>query len=410
MDDNESRPTPSPTKSHNRDSFGQSERHDISGATLLDTEPEGGGVDAELMLDAIPDLERAASSVLEFFNRYTSSADATVELAKQLEDPRSGYSRRLHRLKSNLATQMEVFNTASYIAVDQVTETLPPVNVARDLQWRVDGILYKANCAQFALQILTKATLPQPETDFYELVAGFPSQFLSSFDGEPDANMPGRSNLRNATLNVGLNLRTQLLKAQIFSDPDADALDLIYQVFLNTDDESEDPENAPLRGFNVPGLQDPNGNLSLRYQDDAFAHVQDVKRFIENGPVDTDGLEIEYPWTAFLHKVANWIRRRGQELSEHLNRQPPFDIARDELENVLRRRNSIGGRSSGLPEFEEDPASSQLHSEILLHRSQSGASSGRTAPQSTDPPLREWKHQQFSPGKKQNGTIKAYAH
>lgn len=406
MDDEEFRPTPTSTKSHNHDSLDQSEHHDISGATLLDTEPEGSGVDAELMLDAIPDLERAASSVLEFFTRYTSTANATVELAKQLEDPRSGYSRRLHRLRSNLATQMEAFNTGSYIAVDQIAETLPPVNVTRDLEWRVDGILYKANCAQFALQILTKATLPQAETDFYELVAGFPSQFLSSFDGEPDVNLPGRSNLRNATLNVGLNLRTQLLKAHIVSDADSDALDLVYQVFSNTDDVSDDPENAPLRGFNVPGLQDHNGNLPSRYLDDALAHVQDVKRFLRGGRVDTDGLEIEYPWNAFLYKVANWIRRRDQELSEHLNRQPPFDIARDELENVLKRRNSTSGRSAGPPNFEDVSPSSQLHSEMLLRRSPLGPGSGRSASRSTDRSLGQ-SEQQLSPGKRQNGTTKA---
>lgn len=330
------------------------EDHNISGTTYLptDSEPETADLDAIMMIESLPDLQRAATAILDFFAPSSSPAQI-IELAKRIQDPKSSHSRRLERMRSTFATQLKYFGSESYITIDQIADTLPPVELspgsgsAQARIWRVDGILYKANCAQLALEILTRPSLTDSvEGSMYELEGKFPSSFLGALVRDIDTHNAGQSSLRRATVDLALDIRTQFLKTSLHTHQDDEMYNphgLLHHVFFNEILETQgDVDNPPLRGFNLSGLQDEDGNLPSRYEDDVQDRISDIRKFFrDNGAVDLVGLEAQFPWEGFIYSLSKWIRARNEEISRHLSQQASVDEIRDQLEDAISRRTSF---------------------------------------------------------------------
>jgi uncharacterized protein YjbI with pentapeptide repeats len=324
------------------------EDHNISGTTVLptDSEPEG-DLDALMMIDALPDLQRASAAVLDFFAPSSSSPGSLSEMVKQLQNPKSSQSRRLERLRSNFSTEAKYFGNQTYIEVEQVARALPSVEMSPAGSWHADGILFKANCARLALEVLTRPVFTDVETALYDLEGKFPSPFLNELVRQNDIDTAGKSSLRRATFDLALEIRTQFLKVNLETHKSDDYLNpnaLLSHAFFNESLETQPDFDQPhLRGFNLSTFQDEDGNLPSRYEEDVQDRISDIRKFFRDDeePVDFEGLEATFPWEGFLYSVAKWMRMRDDELSRYLRRQPAIDDVRGQLEEELSRRSSL---------------------------------------------------------------------
>lgn len=321
------------------------------------------------MIDSLPDLHRAASAILELFTSHSSTPSGIVSLAQALQDPKSSESRRLQRMRSNFTTQRDCFgdSNTTYFVVEQVAAKLPVLDdvLPANQSWRADGILYKANCAQLALAILTKPTRTgDAEDSMYDLEGKYPLPFLNALVRTSQLDLAGQSGLRRPTLDLALDMRTQFLMTSLFIQRDHDDYNpqsLLQNVFFNEILETQAEESSLLRGFNLPTLQDGDGNLPETYQDDVLDRVRDIQEYFSEESVDFDGLEARFPWEGFVYSVAKWLRSRNEELDRFLKQQQPsVDEIHDQLEDAVSSRQRTTSTSSQrrhtLPAVEEEKA------------------------------------------------------
>jgi hypothetical protein len=311
------------------------EDHNISGTTFLptDSEPEFGDIDPIMMIEALPDLQRAATAVLEFLVPPTSTTFGLVtDLAKRLENPRSSQSRKLERLSANLSTQAKYFGSQTYLDVPLVSRAFPSLSVSegKPSDWHVAGVLYKANCARLALELLTYSRPTEVvETAIYSLEGRFPLPFLSGLARDLDAHDAGISRLRRQTFDLALDIRTQFLKIGLNSRSEEtgfDADDFLNHVFYNEVlDTQRISGGGKLRGFPISTFQDENGSLPSRFQDDVEDRIADIREFFVGWSVNFEKLDDAFSWPEFIHNTARWIRLRNDEINQQLSGQAPFE-------------------------------------------------------------------------------------
>jgi Myb-like DNA-binding domain len=345
--------------------------HDVSGDTLLpaDSDAEAGEIDAFSMAESLPDLQRASAKLLEFFAASFSSPSHFADLARELANPKSAKTKKLLYLSNNLSSQKGYFGQEVYLSVEKIAAIFPPVD-SSSKTWRVDGIIYKANCAQFALEILTRiAMTSEAEESMYELEGKFPLPFLNALVGGNTVESAGKSGLRRPTLDLALEARTQFLKTRLLSQNDQDPNAILHDVFFNENLDSQAGVDAAslLRGFNLPGfLQDDDGNLPEKYLEDVEERVREIRAcFKEQGQDVSSALEERFPWEEFIFSVAKWLRSRNDELNRHLDQQPSVDDIRAELEDALSRSEKFDSVQETQLASQEEQASQQRPRELL---------------------------------------------
>lgn len=336
--------------------------HDVSGDTLLPSEPdvEGDDIDAISMAESLPNLQRAATRLLDFFASSFSSPSRIAELARQLANPNSSQTKKLQYLNTHFASQREYFGSDVYIPVERIAAIFPAIDFSSKT-WRVDGILYKSNCAQLALEILTRIQMtPDALESLYSLEGQFPLPFVKTLAGDILDGV-GKSDLRRPTFDLALDIRTQWLKIRLVAEQDAkdDPDTILNGVFFNESLESQSAADtgSRLRGFNLAGFfQDEDGNLPDKYVEDVQERIHEIRGCFKNGQVDFDALEERFPWEEFIFTVAKWIRSRNEELNRHLEQQPSVDEIADELEKALTRSNPEDAKEGAVPTSQEERA------------------------------------------------------
>jgi hypothetical protein len=317
--------------------------HDMSGATLHpgDSDADGLEIDAIAMVESLPNLQAASTRLLDFFSSSFSSPSRIADLARHLANPKSNQARKLQYLSNNFSSQLELFGSDVYISLDKVASIIPPVD-HDSKAWRVDGIIYKSNCAQLALEILTRITMSQDvEESLYALEGQFPLPFLSALANEDLVKNAGISALRRQTFDLALQVRTQFLKMRLLFEKDEAELDpnlLVHDVFYNDNLDSQAPANttSSLRGFSLPSFQDVDGNLPEQYTQDVDDRIREITAcFKDDGQVDFDALDEQFSWEEFIFTVAKWLRSRTEELNRHLDQQPRVEDVLDKLENAI---------------------------------------------------------------------------
>lgn len=316
--------------------------HDVSGATLLpDNSDAEGEIDAIAMIESLPNLQAASTRLLDFFSSSFSSPSRIADLARHLENPKSSQSRRLQYLSNNFSSQLDLFGSDVYISLDKVASIFPPID-HESKTWRVDGIIYKSNCAQLALEILTRITMtPDVEESLYALEGQFPLPFLIALANDNLLKNAGISALRRQTFDLALQVRTQFLKMRLVFEKDETELDpnlLLHDVFYNEnlDSQATTDASSSLRGFSLPSFQDVEGNLPEQYTQDVKDRIREITAcFKADGQVDFDALEERFSWEEFIFTVAKWLRARNEELNRHLDQQPRVEDILDKLESAV---------------------------------------------------------------------------
>ncbi|KAL4912378.1 hypothetical protein BDW62DRAFT_21028 [Aspergillus aurantiobrunneus] len=295
----------------------------ISGTTILPSEPET-DLDPEMMLEALPDLERAGKSVLDFLAPNTASPVMIVNKAKILSDPRNTQSKRLRRLMTNLDGEFRFFGNQTYIDGEGINRTLSTALAGRRGEfndWGPDPIVQMANCARFALEVLLAGTNTNAQRQAIRSIERlFPLPFMTGLVVAGQEKAPGESSLEKETFDLALEIRKQ---------------SLILQLEENQDKPGFSPKNAvrmsfftglsrksALRGFNLPNFGGAGGTLSAQYQGTVQNLYNDILLSeTDDGMFDVEELRGAYLWKRFVLQAAQWIRKRTEEINTELQKR-----------------------------------------------------------------------------------------
>ncbi|KAL4924575.1 uncharacterized protein BDV17DRAFT_209437 [Aspergillus undulatus] len=289
----------------------------ISGTTILPSEPES-ELDPEMMLEALPDLQRTGKSVLDFLAPTTASPVQIVNKAKLLSDPKNTQSRRLRRLLANLDRDVKLFSSDIYIDAAGIGRKFASVIAGKRghfTDWSPIPIIQSANCARFALEVLLAGTSMNSQRQAIRSVERlFPTPFLLSLNEE--GNRPGESALEKETFELALEIRKQsliLLLDDKQGDPDFNPKNAVKLCFF-----TGLSRQSPPRGFNLPSLGGLDGALPPRYRDTIQEVYNDILVSEQDGIFDVDELRASYLWKRFVLKAAHWLRRRTEEIHTEL--------------------------------------------------------------------------------------------
>lgn len=331
----------------------------ISGTTILppDSDLEDGEPDPALMADELSDLQRHAAGIMDLLLSHSSDTIGIVKEAKRLNDPKHVRYKRLKHSVSKFKNSMKVFSNHSYIDVTQVCRLIPPVSIdGAERPWSPSPILYKANCARLALDVLPTAFGAQsPMQAIRSLEGRFPAQFMNSVVDRTSSRAVGASWTGRATFEQALEIRTQFFIAELErrqSDKDFDPRAILKGVFCDDLALDGDDSQVPisLRGFNLaPAYEDENGCLPDQFQDAVTDRMSEIEYdlFDENGASNIKGLKAAYPWSRFVLRTARWMLTRDGEIRDDMQRQHDLNDLRDALDQEIQRR--IDGTSTETP-------------------------------------------------------------
>lgn len=315
----------------------------ITGTTFLPEELDT-NLDPDMMMETLPDLERAAKNVLDYL--VPSSADPVniVNAAKRLVDPNSTQSKRLRHSQSNLAAQAKWFGSQAYIDVNHVSQLLTSalerksVPVGKD--WSADPILHQANCARLALEVLlANAGTDSAKRAIKNLEDMFPLPFMNDISESQGERAIGESSLRKDTFDLALELRTQSLILKL--EEDQYKLDFlpdpaIRRHFFDVDafdDDTFDSSDAPLLGLNI-GRFRSSGDFPQQYRDAVCDRYNEILLLVSeagDNSFDIKELKSAYRWQKFVLRAVQWLRKRIQEITQELQGQQSVQTVHKEF-------------------------------------------------------------------------------
>ncbi|GIJ87342.1 hypothetical protein Asppvi_006248 [Aspergillus pseudoviridinutans] len=314
----------------------------ISGTTFLPEEADT-NLDPDMMMETLPDLERAAKNVLDYLVPISADPVSIVNTARRLADPNSTQSKRLRHSVSNLAVQAKWFGPQTYIDVKHVsqllTSALEKKSVHLGKHWSADPILHQANCARLALEVLlANAGTDSAKRAIKNLEDLFPLPFMNDLSESQYERAIGESTLRKDTFDLALELRTQSLILKLEEDqykldflPDA----AIRQHFFDVDafDEDDfDSSVAPLLGLNIGRFQG-SGDFPEQYRDAVCDRYNEILVLISeagDNSFDIKELKSAYRWQKFVLRAVQWLRKRIQEIAQRLQGQQSVETVHKE--------------------------------------------------------------------------------
>lgn len=320
----------------------------MSGTTILPSEPET-DLDPDMMIETLPSLEREAKGVLNILVPTSADPVSIVNTAKKLRDLQNPQRKRLKRFMSNLDAEARYFGHQTYIDTKHVNQLLVPaltknaVRASRD--WSADPILHKANCARFALDVLLADVSNAQKTDaqrkaIKDLEGRFPSPFMDGLAKGQSGN--GQSSLEKDTFDLALEIRTQSLLTRLEMhqndskfDPEAIVNGVFFDDVMTDEEDSYQDAQPPLRGFNIRPFEDENGRLPERFREAVHDRINEIRVTLaeedDDVPAMIRGLQGVYRWQKFVLRVAQWVRKRDDEINRELESQPNAEDVREEF-------------------------------------------------------------------------------
>ncbi|PWY67246.1 hypothetical protein BO94DRAFT_628895 [Aspergillus sclerotioniger CBS 115572] len=311
------------------------EEANISGTTILPSEPDL-DLDPDIMVEALPDLERAAGNVLDFLVPGSADPVSIISTAKKLGDPGSTQSRRLQRSVTNLNHEVKYFGLSThstYLDVEQIVKV-------SGLEDRWKPFLHKANCARFALRMLLArpGTNSSPEQTISSIQAQFPLPFMTNLVEKDVQKSVDESYLDKDTFELALEIRTQYLIMQLEAHQDDDDFDpveiLTSGFFLHLPKDATEDAERRFRGFNLERFTGLRQELPSRYRSDVEDRYNDMRVVLEvDGTLEA--LKGDYRWQKFVMQAVRWIRKRTDEINNDL-------IHMDDVYSMSKTRHSLG--------------------------------------------------------------------
>ncbi|KAK2863693.1 hypothetical protein FQN49_004089 [Arthroderma sp. PD_2] len=354
----------------------QADHGNISGTTMLqtdDSEHESEGLDAHLILDTLPDLLSASNKALDLLSPPGISY---ASISKHFQT--SKFGARFNRIKETFEAQKKCMGKANFIPVERSVEALSSI---KRLDWKSRGLYQKANLAQLALDLVK----PQPTTSTAVADDNFPIAFMDSFTH--GLAWPSREDdLKRETVQLGLELRTQRFIATLRSDSASEGSEpeeLLEDVFYNP---SLGDLDAGLRGWAMNGLEDDDNQVPREFHGIVRERVDLIRRSLGK----KGGLEAEFPWSDFVIDIANWIRKRANDIDQQLRSQMSIEDAVKILQAELDKHSSFGPGhtldtiSSPVLDDVEPPAERNTTPEKVVETSKEG-DEGREAAASPIP-------------------------
>ena len=279
-------------------------------------------LDRGSMIDALPELLQSSETLLSLIEK---DGKAEVQLIyEDLQLPASTFARRLrHRLfvLDELRQHYGDNDINSFISVRIAVRKMANAghwSEVGDGQWRPDSILHMANVAKFVASMFFGPTADESIRILTELQFVHPAPFQSQFLWPASSILgPSSTRLMDATVSLGLDIRTQCL-ISLFSQrkgmTDFDPDDILGQAFYI--------DETKLRGFDP---DEEHAQLPVQYEQVFTRRIESIRRhFGTEEPanfVDLDGLTAAFPWTDFLVELAGWAKLRTAELCEQISRQ-----------------------------------------------------------------------------------------
>ncbi|GKZ38922.1 hypothetical protein AbraIFM66950_011496 [Aspergillus brasiliensis] len=318
------------------------DEHNISGTTILPSEPDN-DLDVDIMVEALPDLERAAANVLDFLVPGSADPVSIMSTAKKLRDPAGTQSRRLQRSVTNLNHEAKYFGQKSpltYLDVEHIVDV-------SGLEDYSKPVLHKANCARFALRMLlaTPGTESSPEQAISTIHDEFPSPFMANLVEKGVQKAVDESYLEKETWELALEIRTQYLIMQLEAHQDDDDFDpveiLTTGFFLDAPKDAPSDAERRFRGFKLERFTDARGELPSRYRSDVESRYDDMRVVLEvDGTIGA--LKGDYRWQKFVMQAARWIRKRCDEVNNDLKGQVGSMDMHESFYSIAKSRQSIG--------------------------------------------------------------------
>ncbi|KAE8395232.1 hypothetical protein BDV23DRAFT_145408 [Aspergillus alliaceus] len=340
----------------------------MSGTTILEPEfdPESeDALDPELMLEALPDLERVAMNVLDFLLQDSADQASMLSMVKRLADPRNTQSKRLTRSKMKLKEEARNFGGKTYIDVLQTSNLISSRLASKDgvePNWSPEPILHRANCARFALEVLL-ASGDSTNQAIRNLESLFPLPFMNDLVRDGQRGTVGKSALERDTFALALEIRTRSLIMQLEEHQNSHDFDphaILQDGFFLIASSGEDLESSdgPLRGFNPDKLGGADGYLPDPFKDTAYSRFEDMRDTLLEHEDGIEVLKRYFSWQKFLSRASQWVRKRCEEINQNLKRQQSAEDMREkffaEPKKDRHSLSSVAARSEFTPRRTEE--------------------------------------------------------
>ncbi|KAH7400719.1 hypothetical protein DE146DRAFT_653712 [Phaeosphaeria sp. MPI-PUGE-AT-0046c] len=190
----------------------------------------------------------------------------------------------------------------------------------------LDLILYLANVLIFAKQMIHSDRNEKEIWDaLRQLDNAFPSHFMHSLESDIKPTTAGESAMLTQTLDLALELRTQLailVLERASSNNNFDPDEVIQEVFYRSE-LSQGTSASIVRGWSIATLGGEDAALPTQFEASIVERLNIMRQFfplddeaLERGDViDLEGLGSNFPWEATILRLLEWVRCRHRELS-----------------------------------------------------------------------------------------------
>ncbi|KAJ6114873.1 hypothetical protein N7486_000651 [Penicillium sp. IBT 16267x] len=336
--------TPEPTE----------ENGNISGTTFLEAhdldsndDDEEASDDPITMLDELPDLQQAASSLMYLLVTNQSDPIGIVNAAKRMRMAGLG-SKENKRLKSHckkLVERMKQYGNLPFIDVSQIRTLIPSIAAGGNHQpWSPSPTLHSANCARLAFEVLLSTADSESAKQVVEsLNSQFPAPFLERFIKGRESNQIGSSAAEKAAWELALEIRTQYFIMEFERRQDEKGFEpnlLLRSIFYDESrHEGGELDSRWLRGFSLEAaFKDENECLPDRYHDAVLDRIGELELdlFDDDGAPNAKGLRAAFSWQRFSVRIARFLHTRDKEIRRDLKVQANFDDVHDLLEKKIK--------------------------------------------------------------------------
>lgn len=286
-------------------------------------------------------------------------SDESDDLAEQFTLSGSSAAQSLREAESTLSTVADPYSNENYLRPSDLLLAffhLTPDDSIGEGSWRPDNILYKANLAKCAFNLMTIDWDNGPSSqsrDFLNLMNDvFPQPYLSStVVAKEEDKITGASDLDDLTFDIALAMRVQCFIMSLRSFPKVHLESLWLEAFFDLDDELAPHDDSsvsgpPLKSWNFVGGEGVASTLSPNQEIEIERILNEIRACLGPRPAWTKKiaagklrkLEQTFSWADFRYQMIRWILARDSELESVLGGSKGVKGISETLQKEFNRR------------------------------------------------------------------------